>query len=493
LRTVLPTTIRSQAFINGEFVDAASGETINSISPASGEVLATTPACDAEDIDRAVAAARAAFEDGRWSQQAPAVRKRVMLKFADLLESQQKDVALLDSVDAGKPIRDCEDLDLPDVVNTFRWYAEAIDKIFGKVSPTGRNNLGLIQNEPVGVVGAVLPWNFPAATVSWKLAPALAAGNSVIIKPAELAPLSTIRIAEIAAEAGIPDGVINVVPGLGHIAGKALGLHPDVDVLTFTGSTEVGRAFLRYSAESNLKKVVLELGGKSPQIVTANNADRLHAVAADLADAAFWNSGQNCTAGSRILVDNTLKAEFVDILTAIAASRVVGEPTDRSTEMGPLIDAAALERVLRYVEQAKQDGATIRSGGSAILPDTGGNYVGATVIDDVTPAMSVTRDEIFGPVVAVLGFDDDTEALRLANDTQYGLAANIWSTNIDEALWLARGIRAGTVAINGFSEGDITTPFGGYRMSGFGGRDKGLEAFDQYTESKTIWITLHEH
>ncbi|MEU9454872.1 aldehyde dehydrogenase [Streptomyces sp. NPDC048277] len=490
MTSTLPAATKGQAFINGAFTDALSGETIDCVSPATGQVLTTTSACGPADIDRAVGAARAAFEDGRWSRRAPAERKAVLLRFADLLEANLQQIALLDSIDAGKPISDCENLDLPDVIATIRWYAEAVDKVFGRISPTGSDALGLISREPVGVVGAVLPWNFPAATLSWKIGPALAAGNSIVVKPAELAPLSTIRIAELAAEAGLPDGVFNVVPGLGHVAGKAIGLHNDIDVVTFTGSTQVGRAFLRYAADSNLKQVVLECGGKSPQIVMANNAHRLELIAEDLADAAFWNAGQNCTAGSRILVDNSVKAEFVDLLTALAAERKVGDPSDRYTEMGPLIEPSALDRVMRYVEQAQKDGATVRSGGTRLFEETGGNFVGATVIDDVAPSMAVAREEIFGPVVSVLGFDSEEEAVALANDTDYGLAATVWSKDIDQALRMARGVRAGTVAVNGYSEGDITTPFGGYRTSGFGGRDKGLEAFDQYTELKTIWVTL---
>jgi gamma-glutamyl-gamma-aminobutyraldehyde dehydrogenase len=340
------------------------------------------------------------------------------------------------------------------------------------------------------VVGAVLPWNFPMAMLAWKIGPALATGNSVVVKPPELASLTTLRLAELAFEAGIPRGVFNVVPGLGHVAGKALGLHMDVDMVTFTGSTEVGRAFLRYSADSNLKGIVLECGGKSPQIVMADCRDDLDAVAADLADAAFWNSGQNCSAGSRILVHRSIKDDFVAALAREADKRAVGDPTDGSTSLGPLIESSALDRVLSYIGQARADGARVVTGGERLLADSGGWFVGATVLDDVTADMSVAREEIFGPVVAVLSFDTSEEAVRLANSTQYGLAATVWSKDIDVALRTARRVRAGTVAVNGYSEGDITTPFGGYRMSGFGGRDNGLEALEQYTEVKTIWITL---
>src|SRR5580704_15546794 len=301
MTSALPAGLRTQAYINGNFADAADGATFESLAPATGRAIATIAACGERDVDRAVAASRAAFTAGSWSRRAPAERKAALLRLADLIESHSEELAVLESADAGKPITDCRTFDVPDVLNTIRWYAEAIDKVFGKVSPTGPDHLGLIVHEPVGVVGAVLPWNFPAAMLAWKIAPALAAGNSVVVKPPELASLSTLRIAELASEAGIPDGVLNVVPGLGEIAGQAVGLHPDIDMVAFTGSTEVGRAFLRYSADSNLKNIVLECGGKSPQIVMADCRDQLDLIAADLAQAAFWNAGQNCSAGSRIL------------------------------------------------------------------------------------------------------------------------------------------------------------------------------------------------
>jgi gamma-glutamyl-gamma-aminobutyraldehyde dehydrogenase len=485
----LPVTVQTRAYIDGAFVDATDGETFDNLNPATGQVLNTVAACGAADVDAAVRAARRAFDEGSWSRIAPAERKTIMLRFADLIDTHAEELALIDSIDAGKPISDCRTLDLPDVVATIRWYAEAIDKVFGKVSPTGADNVGLIVREPAGVVGVVVPWNFPSNTLSWKIGPALAAGNSVVVKPAELSPLSALRYAELATEAGIPAGVFNVVPGLGHVAGKALGLHPDVDVISFTGSTEVGRFFLKYAAESNLKQVALEMGGKSPQIVFADIKPELATVAEDLAGAAFWNGGQNCSAGSRILVHNSIKAEFVELLTKLAAARRVGDPLDPDTEIGPMIEAGARDRVLRYLEEARQGGATVHGGG-ALLPETGGFFVAPAVVDNVGPAAAVAREEIFGPVVAVLGFDTEEQAVALANDTEYGLAANVWTRDINVALRVAGRVRAGTVAVNGFSEGDLSTPFGGVGISGFGGHDKGLEAFDQYTELKTIWITV---
>lgn len=489
MTSALPATVRTQAYIDGRFADAADGATFSDLNPATGAVLADVAACSAEDVDRAVAAARRAYTDGGWSRIAPAERKAVLLRFADLIEANAAELARIDAIDAGKPITDCEQLDIPDVVLTVRWYAEAIDKVFGKVSPTGPDNLGLIVREPVGVVGIVVPWNFPSNTLSWKIGPALAAGNSIILKPAELSPLSALRYAELASQAGIPDGVFNVVPGLGHIAGKALGLHNDVDVITFTGSTEVGRMFLRYAADSNLKAVALEMGGKSPQIVFGDVGDDLQTVAEDLAGAAFWNGGQNCTAGSRILVHNSIKDDFVKRLTEVAAARRVGDPLDPATEIGPLIEAAARDRVLRYITAAKTEGSIVH-GGQPLMEETGGYFVAPAVIDEVTTQSAVVRDEIFGPVVAVLGFDTEEEAIAMANDTEYGLAATVWTRDVNTAVRVARAVHAGTVAINGFSEGDITTPFGGFGISGFGGHDKGLEAFDQYTELKTIYLSI---
>jgi gamma-glutamyl-gamma-aminobutyraldehyde dehydrogenase len=482
-------TFRTDAFIDGASQPAQSGGRFTTENPATGQPLAEVAAGDAADIDLAVRAARRAFDDGRWSRRSPAERKQVLLRFADLLEANQEELAMLDALEAGKPITDCREVDLPETIKTFRWYAEAIDKIFDAVAPTGPDALGLIVREPVGVVGAVLPWNFPIMMAAWKAAPALAAGNSMIIKPAELTSLSTIRLAELAAEAGVPDGVLNVVPGLGETAGQALGRHMDVDMVSFTGSTEVGRYFLKYAADSNLKEITLECGGKSPQVVMGDPPD-LDIVAADVLVAGFMNMGENCSCGSRLIVHRSVRDALVERLVAQLDGWVVGDPLDPATRLGPMIERPHLDKVLGYIEAGRAAGARIVAGGGRTLESTGGYFVAPTIFDDVRNDMRIAREEIFGPVLSTIAFDTEDEAIELANATSYGLAASLWTTNLDTAFRVGRAIRAGTVSVNAYSEGDITTPFGGYKESGFGGRDKGLEAFDQYTQKKTLWVTL---
>ena len=484
-----PSRFRTQAFIDGRFVDAASGETFATENPANGEVIAEVASGGPAEIDTAVAAARRSFDDGRWSRQSPADRKTVLLRFADRIEANADELAALDALEAGKPITDTRDVDLPETVKTLRWYAEAIDKVFDAVAPTGPDALGLIVREPIGVVGAVVPWNFPILMAMWKIGPALAAGNSMVVKPSRLSSLSAIRLAELAAEAGLPDGVLNVVPGPGGAAGAALGRHMDVDKVTFTGSTEVGRLFLQYAAESNLKEVTLECGGKSPAVVLADPPD-MDLVVEQVLFGALMNMGENCSCGSRLIVHRSVQDELVHRLAAGLEDWTVGDPMDPETKVGPMIERPHMDKVLGYIARGREEGARVAAGGGRILEETGGYFVAPTIFDGVSNDMTIAREEIFGPVLSTIPFDSEEEGIRLANETAYGLAAAVYTKDLDAAFRVSRALRAGTVGVNAYSEGDITTPFGGYKQSGFGGRDKGLEALEQYTEKKTIWVTL---
>ncbi len=480
---------RTQAFIDGKFVKAQSGKTFATENPATGQPLAQISECEARDVDHAVQAARKAFTSGVWSKMKPADRKKILLKFADLLETHAGELALLDTLEAGKPIGDCATMDIPDTILCIRWHAEAIDKIYQHVAPTGPENLALILREPVGVVGCVVPWNFPAQMVAWKIGPALATGNSVVLKPAELTSLSALRMAELAADAGVPAGVFNVVPGFGETAGQAIGRHMDVDMVAFTGSTEVGRYFLKYSAESNLKRIILECGGKSPQLVFADAPD-LDNVASNAVSAAFWNMGENCSCGSRLIVHKQVKDELVSKIAKLTKTWKVGDPLDPQNRLGSLIEKPHLEKVLGYIAAGQSAGAKLVMGGRRILEKSGGYYVEPTIFDNVTNQMKIAREEIFGPVLSVISFSTEAEAVAIANDTDYGLAASLYTGDLNAAHRVARAIRAGTVSVNCFSEGDITTPFGGFKQSGFGGRDKSIWAHEQYTEQKTIWMQL---
>ena len=480
---------RTKAFIDGEFRDATSGETFVTENPATGQPLANVASGGAADVDTAVRAARAAFDDGCWSRRSPADRKTVLLRFADLLEANLEELATIEALDAGKPITDCREVDLPDTIKTIRWYAEAIDKIFDAVAPTGPEALGLIVREPIGVVGAVVPWNFPILMAAWKIAPALASGNSMVVKPSRLSSLSAIRMAELATEAGVPDGVLNVVPGPGGSAGAALGRHMDVDKVTFTGSTEVGRLFLQYSAESNLKEVTLECGGKSPAVVLASPPD-MDVVVEQVLFGALMNMGENCSQGSRLIVHRSVQDELVERLAEGLKAWPVGDPMDPTTRVGPMIEKPHLEKVMGYIERGRAEGARVVSGGSRVREDSGGYFVEPTIFEGVRNDMTIAREEIFGPVLSTIPFESEEEGIRLANETSYGLAAAVYTKDLDAAFRVSRALRAGTVGVNAYSEGDITTPFGGYKQSGFGGRDKGLEALEQYTEKKTIWIAL---
>ncbi len=476
------------AFIEGAPCPAASGRTFENINPATGAVLGEVAHCDAADVDRAVRAARAAFESGVWSRAAPEHRKAVLLKLAELVRANAEELATLECLDSGKTITDCLNEIGHEVPNFFQWYAELIDKSFGKVAPTGETALALIVKEPIGVVGLVLPWNFPLLMAAWKLAPALAAGCSAIVKPAEQTPLTTIRLGELAAEAGLPPGVLNVLPGYGETTGQAIGRHPDIDAVSFTGSTEVGALFLHYAADSNMKTVGLEMGGKSPLIVL-DDAVMDDDFISSVVMAACWNGGQNCSANMRQIVHASRRAEFVERVRARMEALVVGNPLDPATEIGAMITAEHRARVLGYVAKGRAEGASLVSGGQR-RDDLPGFFVQPALFDAVTPDMTIAREEIFGPVLGVMECGSPEEALRLAADSEFGLHATIFTRDINRAVSLARRLPCGTVAVNKFTEGDIKTPFGGYRKSGSLARDNGTEAMDQYLQTKTIWIEV---
>ena len=469
-----------QAFIDGSFRPARSGRTFDSLNPATGEMLARVAACDAEDVDFAVARARDAFEDGRWSRLPPADRKAVLIRLAKLMKRNARELAVLESLDSGKTIFDCETVDLPETIQCLTWHAELIDKIYDKVSPPSDDHVAMILREPVGVAGLVLPWNFPLLMLAWKIGAALAAGCSVVVKPAEETSLTALRVAELAHEAGVPAGVFNVVTGSGPEVGAPLGRHMDVDMISFTGSTETGRRFLAYAAESNLKEVTLEMGGKNPAIVL-NDAENLDRVAAHVVNGAFWNMGQNCSASSRLIVQSGVRDALLDRILAHAREWPAGDPLNPENRIGPLVSPAHYDKVCSYLGTD----ARVLLGGTA-----GDGFVAPTVLDVSDPAAPPAREEIFGPVLSVMTVETADAAIALANDTAYGLAASIFTCNIKRTLRGARAIRAGTVSVNSFGEGDISTPFGGVAQSGFGGRDNGIHAHDQYTRLKTIWIDL---
>jgi acyl-CoA reductase-like NAD-dependent aldehyde dehydrogenase len=477
--------IEGRAFVNGQYQDALSGETRVTVNPGNGKKLADVANCGTEDADRAVEIARASFERGTWANMAPADRKMVLVRWAELIEDHGDEIALLESLDVGKPIADTTGVDVPSAVRTIRWSGEAIDKVYDQISPTSPDCLALIQRLPLGVVAAIVPWNFPLSTTAWKLAPSLATGNSVILKPASSTPLSALRIAGLATEAGLPDGVLQVLPGPGGSLGRHLALHPDIDGLTFTGSTEVGKQLMQYSGQSNLKRTFLELGGKSPNIVFADA--NLEKAAALAAVAVFYNGGQTCTAGTRLIVEQRIREQFIDMIVEQSRAWMPGDPLDPATAMGPMIDAAQLETVADYVDIGQGEGASLITGGKQAMPESGGCYYEPTIFDGVNNDMRIAREEIFGPVMSVIGFKDVNEAITIANDSIYGLAGAVWSNDINTAHKVAQAVRVGTMGINNYFGGDITVPFGGFKQSG-NGRDKSMHAFDDYTELKTTWI-----
>jgi len=470
------------AFIDGKFQAARSRKTFASVNPATGKVIAKIAACDAKDVNFAVKKAREAFDDGRWSRLHPSERKSILIRLAKLMRRNRHELAVLESIDSGKPVRDCQTIDLEETINCLIWHAEATDKIYDQSAPVGEDAMAIVVREPVGVVGCVLPWNFPMLMMAWKIAPALAAGNSVVLKPAEQTSLSALRIAELALEAGLPRGVLNVIPGMGPDVGEPMGRHADIDMLSFTGSTETGRRFLQYSAASNLKKIVLECGGKNPAIVL-EDAEDLDLVAEHVVNGAFWNMGENCSACSRLIVHEAVKEKLMKRIIARTRNWKTGDPLDPRHHLGALVDKEHFKKVSAYLKKGK-----IVIGGKTEQ----GRYVLPTIIDEVKATDKLAREEVFGPVLAVITVRSTDEAIAIANDTDYGLAASVFSANGKQALRAAREIRAGTVTVNCYGEGDITTPFGGYKQSGFGGRDNSLHAHDQYTELKTIWIDLSD-
>ncbi len=480
--------IPTQAFIDGRYVDAASGATFNSVNPATGKVLAQVAAGDAEDINRAVASARAAFRKGVWANLPPARRKKVLSRFAELITAHGDELALLETLDMGKPISDSLQVDIPAAARCIQWYAEAIDKVYDEVAPTGPGALALITREPLGVVGAIVPWNFPLVMAAWKIAPVLAAGNSLVLKPSEKSPLTALRIAELALAAGVPPGVMNVVPGYGHTAGKALALHMDVDCVAFTGSTATGKTIMQYAGQSNLKRVSLECGGKSPNIVLADYPN-LEKAATAAAFAIFFNQGEMCSAGSRLLLQEGIQDAVLDKVAEIGRTMQPGDPLEPATRLGAIVDETQMKRVLGYIDAGQKEGASVRFGGKRMRQDSGGYFVEPTVFEHVSPQMSIAREEIFGPVLSAITFKTPEEAIEIANDVVFGLAAAVWTRDITTAHRMARAIRAGTVYINCYDADDITVPFGGFKQSGMG-RDKSLHALEKYTELKTTWLDL---
>jgi acyl-CoA reductase-like NAD-dependent aldehyde dehydrogenase len=474
--------------INGQRLPSQSEQTFDCISPLNGQVLTPVARGQAGDVDAAVAAARAAFADKRWAGKSPAQRKAIMQTWANLIDGARDELALLETLDMGKPIQYSLSVDVPATSRCIRWYAEAIDKVYDEIAPTAANSLAMITREPMGVIGAIVPWNYPMIMSAWKLGPALAMGNSVVLKPSEKSPLTALRLAELALQAGIPEGVLNVVTGLGHEAGEALALHRDVDAIGFTGSTAVGRKMLSYSAQSNLKRVYNELGGKSANIVF-DDFDDLERAAATAAACIFFNQGQSCNAPSRLLVQASIAQRFTDRVLQHVPSYAPGDPLDETTVMGALVDAGQQSNVLRYIDAGKHGGAHCAVGGSAARVETGGYYVQPTVFTGVHNQMTIAREEIFGPVLSIIPFTDEAQAIAIANDSPYGLQAGVWSSNINRAHRVARHLQAGTVHVNQYDDDDMTVPFGGFKQSG-NGRDKSLHALDKYTELKTTWLRI---
>jgi len=485
----LSQNLETRLFIDGKYVDAIDGGRFATINPRNGDTLAQMSEGTQKDIDYAVSVAKKAFKSGVWSKLAPRERMQVMYRFARLVDDNAEELALLDTLDMGKPIADMVNIDLPSVIDTIQFMAEGIDKLEGSVTNTDDDAIHMVLREPLGVVGCISPWNYPLLMATWKIAPALAAGNTVVLKPAEQSPLSGIRLAELFMQAGGPAGVFNVVNGFGETAGKALALHNDVAKISFTGSTVVGKLIMQYAGQSNLKRVGLECGGKSPQIFMADLPDLEHAVNSAI-DGIYSNMGQVCSAGSRLLVERPIYDEFVQQFIAEGRHAFQpGEPLDPSTNMGPLVDCESQQRVLSMIEAGKREGATLHFGGDSPADMADGAYVNPTLFGDVNNDMTIARQEIFGPVASIIPFDGADEAIAIANDSIYGLAAGIWTSDLNQAFRLIKEIEAGVVWVNNYEDGDMTQPFGGYKQSGHA-RDKCMASLKSYTQTKSAWIRL---
>lgn len=476
-------TLPQASHIDGAF-HKGSGDELISTNPATGDELARFAMANQADVDLAVSKAREAFDQGVWANQHPATRKETLIRLAKLIKRNRHQMAVMESLDSGKPIADCAAIDIPEAINTIIWHAEAIDKIYDDTAPVGNDAVAMIVREPIGVVACVLPWNFPLLMLAWKLGPALAAGNSLIIKPAEQTPHSALYLAQLATEAGIPRGVLQVLVGDGPTTGEPLGRHPDIDMVSFTGSTETGKRFLTYAAQSNMKQVTLECGGKNPAIVM-DDAENLEAVAAHIANGAFWNLGQNCSATSRLIVHKDIKQALLEKLAHHVKEWRQGDPLNPANKLGVLVDGEHTAKVQSYLDRAAKEGL-------AIIAKSPHEGIGPIIIETDSPDNFLATEEVFGPVLSVITIASFDEAINIANQSPYGLAAALYTSNIKRAIRGAKAIKAGTVTVNSYGEGDATTPFGGYKQSGFGGRDNGLAAHDQFTETKTIWLDLSD-
>ena len=476
-------TLPQASHINGSYHTCHGAELI-SRNPATGDVLAIFAMANSDDVDIAVSKAREAFDKGVWAKMHPSERKRILIKLAKLLTRNRRQMAVMESLDSGKPIADCAEIDIPEAINTIIWHAETCDKIYDDTAPVGDDAMAMIVREPVGVVACILPWNFPLLMLAWKLGPALAAGNSLIVKPAEQTPLSALYLAQLAHEAGVPRGVLQVLVGDGPTTGEPLGRHPDIDLVSFTGSTQTGKLFLRYAAESNMKQVTLECGGKNPAIVM-DDASHLEAVAGHIANGAFWNLGQNCSATSRLIVHKDIKDRLLEKLAQHVKEWRQGDPLDPANKLGVLIDEEHQAKVQSYLDRAAKAKLPV-------IAKSAFDGIGPIIFDVGNNDSFLAQEEVFGPVLSVITVASFEEAILAANQTPYGLAASLYTTNIKHAIRGARAIKAGTITVNSYGEGDATTPFGGYKQSGFGGRDNGLAAHDQFTETKTIWLDLSD-